>query len=156
MSYVEFGTLVAQRTISVCSFAHQHMYPLCWDLVQSTSEQWSPLKTIVSVVGATSLTYLLEAIFVYCGLRLGVFAVRLFSNTLYRILRFALTVVLVSALVLFGIYYYFTSTPTGQELLVAKSRGFFVDQAMELASRLQLVFEAQRTASAVPGLNNPF
>ncbi|KAJ2903004.1 hypothetical protein GGI21_004484 [Coemansia aciculifera] len=116
---------------------HQHAFPLCGDFILRSSEQWTPLQTVLDVVGPTTLTYILEAIAIYVSARLAIFVVRMFSDTLFRLLRLVLAIAVVTLSVAVGFYFYFTSTANGQQQLKSTGGGgFWVNQAMEMASRL--------------------
>ncbi|KAJ1966158.1 hypothetical protein GGI12_000249 [Dipsacomyces acuminosporus] len=153
MSYVDFGKLVAQKAWAAIEFVHQHAFPLCGDLVLRAGEQWGPFKTVLDIVGPTTLTYMLEAFFVYTSAQIAIFTVRLFSSTLYRMLRFTLLVLIISVGVFLGLYFYFTSTPPGQEQIRSVSGGFWADQAMSLVSRLAPIWDSPHGRR--PGANAP-
>ncbi|KAI8322496.1 hypothetical protein GQ54DRAFT_145064 [Martensiomyces pterosporus] len=153
MSYVDFGKALAQRAWAAAEFVHQHAFPLCGDLVLRSGEQWGPFNAILNVVGATTLTYMLEAFLVYAGARIAIFTVRLFSDTLYRMLRFALAILVISAGVFLGLYLYFTSTPQGQDQARSAGGSFWVDQALGFASRLAPMWDS--TPGRRHGTNAP-
>ncbi|KAJ2509106.1 hypothetical protein IWW47_000220 [Coemansia sp. RSA 2052] len=137
MSYVAYAGQLSQWAWTVAETIHQHTFPLCGDLILRSSEQWSPLQTVLGVVGPTTLTYILEAIVVYVSARLAIFVVRMFSDTLFRLLRLVLGIAVVTLSVALGLYFYFTSTANGkQQLKSAGGGGFWVDQAMTFANRL--------------------
>ncbi|KAJ2743871.1 hypothetical protein GGI20_003412 [Coemansia sp. BCRC 34301] len=136
MSYVDYATRLSQWAWTVVETIHQHAFPLCGDFILRSSEQWSPLQTLLGAVGPTTLTYILEAVLVYVSARLAIFVVRMFSDTLFRLLRLVLGIAVVTLSVALGMYFYFTSTANGKEQLKSAGSGFWVDQAMSFASRL--------------------
>ncbi|KAJ1917710.1 hypothetical protein GGI03_002026 [Coemansia sp. RSA 2337] len=136
MSYVAYARQLSQWAWTAVETIHLYAFPLCGDFILRTSEQWSPLQTLLATVGPTTLTYILEAIVVYVGARLAIFVVRLFSDTLFRLLRLVLGIAVVTLSVALGLYFYFTSTANGKQQLNSAGSGFWVDQAMSFASRL--------------------
>ncbi|KAJ2658648.1 hypothetical protein IW148_004609 [Coemansia sp. RSA 1199] len=142
MSYVDYAGQALQLAFSFVSFVHQHAFPLCGDLVLRLSSQWGPAQTLLATVGATPLTYATEALAVYVGAQLLVLVVRMFSSTLYRLLRFTMFMFVVGAAVVLGLYFYLTSTG-GQQQARASANRFWVDQVMALAGRLAPVWDSQ-------------
>ncbi|KAJ2121419.1 hypothetical protein IW147_004306 [Coemansia sp. RSA 720] len=114
MSYVDYAGQALQLAFSFVSFVHQHAFPLCGDLVLP----------------------------VYVGAQLLVLVVRMFSSTLYRLLRFTMFMFVVGAAVVLGLYFYLTSTG-GQQQARASANRFWVDQVMALAGRLAPVWDSQ-------------
>ncbi|KAJ2823608.1 hypothetical protein GGI24_003641 [Coemansia furcata] len=142
MPYVAYAKQLSQWAWAAVETIHVHAFPLCGDFILRSSEQWSPLRTVLDIVGPTTLTYILEAIVVYVSARLAIFVVRMFSDTLFRLLRLVLGVAVVTLSVAVGLYFYFTSTANGKQQLDAAGSGFWVDQAMAFASRLAPAWDA--------------
>ncbi|KAJ2797315.1 hypothetical protein H4S07_005980, partial [Coemansia furcata] len=142
MSYVAYARQLSQWAWTAVETIHVHAFPLCGDFILRSSEQWSPLRTVLDIVGPTTLTYILEAIVVYVSARLAIFVVRTFSDTLFRLLRLVLGVAVVTLSVAVGLYFYFTSTANGKQQLDSAGSGFWVDQAMAFASRLAPAWDA--------------
>ncbi|KAJ2344130.1 hypothetical protein GGF43_005523, partial [Coemansia sp. RSA 2618] len=115
MSYVDYAGQVLQLAWSFVSFVHQNAFPMCGDLVLRLSAQWAPAQTLVNIVGTTTLTYVMEALTVYIGAQIVVLVARMFSSTLYRLIRLTLLIFVVCAGVMLGLYFYFTSTAGGQQ-----------------------------------------
>ncbi|KAJ2011328.1 hypothetical protein GGI06_004576 [Coemansia sp. S85] len=158
MSYVAYAKQLSQWAWTAVETIHLYAFPLCGDFILRTSEQWSPLRTVLTTVGPTTLTYILEVIVVYVSARLAVSIVRLFSDTLFRLLRLVLAVVVVTLSVALGLYFYFTSTARGKQQLNSAGNGFWVDQAMAIASRLAPAWDAPppgRWAGAYGGNRPP-
>ncbi|KAJ2324156.1 hypothetical protein IWW51_003411, partial [Coemansia sp. RSA 2702] len=118
-------------------------------LVLRLSKQWGPAQAIIDIVGATPLTYVLEAVAVYIGAQIMVLMVRMFSSTLYRLLRMILLILVVSGGVMLGLYMYFTSTISGQQQARVPSNQFWVNQAMALVGHLAPAWDAR--ANGNPG-----
>ncbi|KAJ2725279.1 hypothetical protein GGI07_001412 [Coemansia sp. Benny D115] len=147
MSYVDYAKQLSQYTWTALEFVHSHTFPLCGDVLLRSSEQWAPLKTVQQAVGATPLTYLMEAVLVYICAQVFIFFVRLFSNTLYRLLKFVFWVVAIALGVSAGLYFFFTSTLSGQEIAkntTSGSAGFWLEQVMSLATRLGPMWDGVR------------
>ncbi|KAJ2850212.1 hypothetical protein IWW36_002062 [Coemansia brasiliensis] len=143
MSFVEYAQQVLQLAWSFLLFVHQQAFPLCGDLVERLSEQWGPAQTILSMVGPTILTYMIEVVVLYIAAQIFILVVRMFSSTLYRLLRFTLFVFIVCGGVLLGLYFYFTSTKAGQQQAQMSTNRFLFDQVMTLAGQLAPLWDSQ-------------
>ncbi|KAJ1998461.1 hypothetical protein GGI04_004994 [Coemansia thaxteri] len=157
MAYVEYAGRVSQWMWATVETIHLQAFPVCGDFVLRLSEQWSPLATVLGVVGPTTLTYALEAVAVYMAARMLIFIVRLFSDTLFRLLRLVLSIAVVTLCVSLGLYFYFTSTANGKQQLRSAGGSFWVDQAMSLASRLAPAWDTPsgKWAGNAYGRNRP-
>ncbi|KAJ2612728.1 hypothetical protein H4S08_002564 [Coemansia sp. RSA 1365] len=143
--YVEYARQVSQMVWAFVDFVHRQALPFSAQLIEKLSANFVPFRNLVNVAGPTLLTFIMEMILLYIGVQLVVTVVRIFSNTLYRLLRFVLSIVVIAAGVLLGLYLYFTSTTSGRQ---QQARGgvfinFWVEQAMAAASRLAPIWSPQ-------------
>ncbi|KAJ2162547.1 hypothetical protein GGF46_000550 [Coemansia sp. RSA 552] len=154
MPSVDSVRQLLQMAWSLVGLVHQHAFPLCGDIVLRLSEQWGPLKTVLRVAGPSALTYALEMVLVYIGAQMVILVARMFSSTLYRLLRFVLGVFIIATGVSLGLYFYFTSTKSGQQQRLTGGK-FWADQALALASQLAPLWGTQAGAGAQSTRNPP-
>ncbi|KAI9504003.1 hypothetical protein BX070DRAFT_251746 [Coemansia spiralis] len=161
-SYINYGKQASQLMWSLIEFIHRHAFSLCSDFVAQASMHWSPLQTITDVIGPVTLTYVVEAVFLYICSRIFISILGIFSSTLYRIFRLIVLILVIAVGVSFGLYIYFTATPRGQQQAMAPSGSFWLDQAMAFAGNIVPILDdtAQRGGKwhgkyAAHGQNQP-
>ncbi|KAJ1680284.1 hypothetical protein EV182_000302 [Spiromyces aspiralis] len=154
----EYLASVLAFLTSATTYIHAAAYPLASRFVALAGASWPPFHTYVTAyLGVWPVTILVECVSLYLLFHTALTLLRWTSRTLYRLVKFTLMVVLVTALSMGVVYYYFFQTETGRRYSAEGSRGFVVElikqQAYTLFSQLVAPMSTATTASTT-GVGN--
>ncbi|KAJ1784168.1 hypothetical protein LPJ59_006414 [Coemansia sp. RSA 2399] len=103
-------------------------------------KQWPPLQTALNVVGPTTFTYVLEALFLGLATRIVALVLKTIGTTLYRIIRFMFLILFVVLVLSLGLYVYLTDSSNSQALADLTKGNFWLNQASSFASMVTPVW----------------
>ncbi|KAJ1668050.1 hypothetical protein IW140_000785 [Coemansia sp. RSA 1813] len=145
MSYAEYGAQASKYMWSFFGYVHGQAFPLCASFTVQMGKQWPPFQTALDVVGPITFTYILEALFLYVSARIAIFAFKIVSSTLYRILRLILLILFIVLGLSLGLYVYFTDASNGQALTDLTKGTFWLSQASSFASMVAPMWNDELT-----------
>ncbi|KAJ2855688.1 hypothetical protein GGI22_004046 [Coemansia erecta] len=134
MSYMEYGAQTLRYALSFAGYVHSKAHPLCAGFTEQTGKQWPPLQTALNVVGTTTFTYILEALFLALATRIVALVLRTIGTTLYRVIRLMFIILFVVLALSLGLYVYLTDASNSQALADLAKGNFWLNQVSSYAS----------------------